>query len=169
MKTAAILDGIARIMSDAIADSHIYAAGTTQSVLDNAPLVVPIAEDFLQDGGVAGVLCTLGDWHPILQPGNERFGNANPLVIHCSVWRELGIDLGQVVNLLLADRDEIADAFIAHTKAYLTDGDLQAAILAGGPGLVPRTIGSGENARAFLTLPFDVNVSLNRTVVPQPA
>jgi hypothetical protein len=164
--TAAILDGTARTIAGAIPDSHIFAAGTTASVVSAAPLVVPIAEDFLEDGAGAAVLCTLGPWESALQPGNERL----KVTILCSVWRPLGIDLGQVVNLLLAVRDAIADAFIAHSKAYLAEATVQSLMLAGGPGLVPRTIGADTpNPRPFLTLPFNANAVLNRTVVPQPA
>lgn len=83
----------------------------------------------------------------------------------CAVWRPRK-PLAEAVALLLADRDRIVNAWIDHTKAGVVVAELQAAVLAGGPGLVPQVDQAG---REFLTLPFTVNVTLNRSVVPQPA
>jgi len=163
--TAAILDGVGRVIAGAVPDGYVFAAGTTQSVLDAAPLVVPVDDKFAELIGAAGVLCTLGAWESAIQGGNERLR----VTILCSVWRPLGADLGQVVNLLLADRDALAGAFIDHAKAFGTEATLQSLMLAGGPGLVPRSIGEGPGAATFLTLPFNANAVLNRTVVPKPA
>lgn len=160
---AAIIDACAQVIAGAI-DGHVFAAGVTPAVTTATPAVVPIADDFTE-GGLPIVLCTLGTWHPALQPGNERYGASDPLQVLCAVWRPRK-PLGEVVALLLADRDRIVDAWIAHSKAGLVVAELQAAILAGGPGLVPQVDGSG---REFLTLPFTVNVTINRTVVPEPA
>jgi hypothetical protein len=160
--TKAIVDGSARVIAGAI-DGHIFAAGVTQSVLDNAPLVVPIARDFTE-AGLPAVTCAMGPWDPALQPANERLR----MTILCAVWREAG-ELGQNVNLLYDDRDAIADAWIAHSKAYLTEVSVQSAILAGGPGIVPRSLGDPGATRNFVTLPFSVNVVCVRVVVPQPA
>ncbi len=161
--TAAIVDGSARVIAGAI-DGHIFAAGVTQSVTDAAPLVVPLADDFTESG-MPAVTCAMGAWEPLLQPGNERLH----LTIVGAVWRPR-FPLGENTAALYADRDAIADAWIAHTKAYLVEASLQSAILAGGPGIVPRQLGGGDTTpRLYLTLPFTVNVVCNRTVVPQPA
>lgn len=160
--TAGIVDGAARVIAGAIA-GHIFAAGVTQAVTDPTPLVVPIADDFTE-GGLPAVTCAMGEWSPLLQPGNERLH----LTILGAVWRPR-LPLGDNVAALYADRDAIADAWIAHTKEYLVEATLQSAILAGGPGIVPRSLGDAASPRQFLTLPFTVNVVCNRTVVPQPA
>lgn len=164
---AAIIDAIAGVIANAV-EGNIFAAGVTQEVTDPIPLVVPLADDFTEVG-MPMVTCALGEWHPILEPGNERYGNSNPLQVLCAVWRPR-VPLGQNVALLYADRDAIVDAFIAHTKAGSIVPELQAAIMAGGPGIVPRSVPRvGDSQRSFLTLPFTVNVTINRTVVPQPA
>lgn len=161
--TTGIVDGCARVISGVI-DGHIFAAGVTQSVLDAAPLVVPMARDYLETG-LPAVTCAMGPWTALLQPGNERLH----LTILGAVWREAA-ELGDNMLLLYADRDAIADAWIAHTKAYLTELTLQSAILVGGPGIMPRSLVREDGStRNFLTLPFTVNVVCNRTVVPQPA
>ena len=159
---AAVLDACAKVNAGAI-DGHVFAAGVTPDVVTSTPTVVPIADDFTEVGFPI-VLCTLGAWHPALLPGLERYGNSDPLQILCSVWRPR-FPLAEAVQALLADRDAIVDAWIAHTKAGLVVPELQAAVLAGGPGLVPQKVGDGQ----FLTLPFTVNVTLNRSVSPQPA
>lgn len=158
--TAAIVDGAARVISDAI-DGNIFAAGVTESVTGAAPLVVPIADDF-SEMAFPVVTVALGAWTPKLQPGNERLH----ATLLCAVWRERA-ELGQNVALLYADRDAIADAWIARTKAYLTEATLQSAIVMGGPGIVPRQL--PNSGRVLLTLPFTVDVVCNRTVLPQPA
>jgi hypothetical protein len=163
---SALVDACARVIADAVS-GHIFAAGVTESVTDAQPLVVPLADDFTEVG-LPMVTCAMGAWSPALQPGNERYGRENPFRVLCAVWRPR-VPLGDNVNALYGDRDAIADAFIAHTKAYLAETMLQAAILAGGPGIVPRSLGDPVNPSRFLTLPFTVNVTTNRTVVPQPA
>lgn len=160
--TSAIVDGCARVIADAISGT-IFAAGVTDSVTSAEPQVVPLADDFTEVG-LPAVTCAMGPWKPALQPGNERLH----LEILGVVWRPR-VPLGSNVSALYADRDAIADAWIAHTKAYLTEASLQSAILAGGVGIVPRSLGDPTNPRRFLTLPFSVNVVCNRPVVPQPA
>jgi len=161
-----IVDAVSRVIADAI-DGHIFGAGVTESVMDAQPLVVPLADDFTE-GGLPAVTCAMGAWSPIVGAGNERYGASNPFRILCAVWRPR-VPLGDNVAALYLDRDRIADAFIAHSKAYLAEATLQAAMLGGGPGIVPRSLGDPTNPRRFLTLPFTVNVSTNRTIVPQPA
>lgn len=159
--TSAIVDGCARVVANAI-HGRIYAAGTTAAVTGAQPLVVPLADDFTE-GGLPAVTVAMTDWAPLLQPGNERLH----LTLLAAVWRERG-DLSNV-PVLYADRDAIADAFIARTKAYLTEATLQSAIVMGGPGIVPRELGDAASPRRFLTLPFTVEVICNRSVVAQPA
>src|SRR5205823_7118254 len=79
--TAAIVDGAARVIADAIA-GHVFAAGVTQAVTDPAPLVVPLADDFTEVG-LPAVTVALGAWDPALQPGNERLH----LDLLRAVWR----------------------------------------------------------------------------------
>lgn len=160
--TAAIVDGCARVIADVIA-GHVFAAGVTPSVTSAAPEVVPLADDFTE-AGLPAVLCAMGQWDPTLQPGNERLH----LTIVASIWRDR-VALADSTAALYADRDALADAWIAHTKAYLVEASLQSAILMGGPGIVSRTLPRGETSRVFLTLPFTVQVVCNRIVVPQPA
>ena len=160
--TAAIVDGCARVIADVIG-GHVFAAGITTSVTAAAPEVVPLADDFTE-AGMPMVTCAMGHWEPLLQPGNERLH----ITIVASVWRPR-VPLGENTAALYADRDAIADAWIAHTKAYLTENSLQSAVLMGGPGIVSRAIPSGNGERTFLTLPFTVEVKCNRIVVPQPA
>lgn len=158
---AAVLDAAAKVVAGAI-DGHVFAAGVTQEVTTAAPTVVPIADDFTQVGFPI-VLLTLGAWHPALLPGLERYGNSDPLQLLGSVWVPR-FPLAEAVQALLGYRDAIVDAWIDHTKAGLVVAELQAAVLAGGPGLVPQKVGEQE----FLTLPFTVNVTLNRSVTPKP-
>lgn len=169
LTTTAIVDGCARVIAGSLGltDAHIFAAGVTTSVIAAAPLVVPFGDDFTE-GGLPAVTCAMGAWHPALQPGNERYGRDNPFEILCAIWVPR-VPLAENMELLYGYRDAIADAFIAHTKAFLTEPYLQAAILAGGPGIQERDRGDPTAPRMFLTLPFTVNVSINRPVVPQPA
>lgn len=160
---AAVVDAIGRVVADAI-DGHVFAAGVTTSVLAAAPEVVPLADDFTE-GGLPVVTVAMGPWTNLAQPGNERKHRD----VSCVVWRPR-VPLGDNVAALYADADAIADAFIAHSKAYLAEPTLQSAILTGGPGIVPRSIPSANGAaREFLTLPFTVAVVLNRSVQFQPA
>lgn len=160
--TTAFLDACARVIAGAV-DGHVFAAGVTTSVISAAPLVVPLADDFTEVG-MPAVTVALGDWSPILQPGNERL----TVVAQCVVWRPR-LPLGESTAALYADRDAIADAWIAHTKAFLVEPALQSSVLQGGPGIVPRSLGDVAAPRMFLTLPFTVELKFNRTVVPQPA
>lgn len=164
--TVALIDAIGQVLADAVGGTT-FAAGLTQVVLDAEPDLVPMADDFLE-AGLPAVTVALGPWKPILQPGNERYGKENPLQVHCAVWRAR-VPLGENVNALYGDRDAIANAFIAHSKAFLVVPEVQWAGLGGGPGIVPRTLPAGEASRSFLTLPFVVNVHLNRSVTAQPA
>jgi len=159
--TAAIVDGCAQVVA-AIIGGHVFAAGVTTSVTTAQPEVVPLADDFTE-AGMPAVTCAMGAWAPTLQPGNERLH----MTIVGAVWRPRS-PLAENAVALYADRDAIADAWIAHTKAYVVEASLQSAILMGGPGIVARSIPSGQNERTFLTLPFTVEVVCNRIVVPLP-
>ena len=169
ISTSALVDGVAQVIAGAIPGAHVFASGVTVAVTTAAPLVVPIVDDFTE-GDLPAVTCVLGAWRPTLQPGNERYGESNPLQILCAVWRDR-VDLTASTQALYADRDAIADAMISHAKAFMADLSIQAVILDGGPGIVPRSIpvGGAGVERLFLTLPFTVNLHLSRVVVPQPA
>lgn len=162
LSTSAVVDGAARVIADIIS-GHIFAAGVTTSVTDATIFVVPLADD-LTEAGLPMVTVAMGPWEPLLQPGNERLH----MELLCAVWRPR-VPLGDNIAALYADRDAIADGFIAHTKLYLTELALQSAVLKGGPGIVSRSLPSGPGERSFLTLPFGVNVVCNRTVLPQAA
>jgi hypothetical protein len=162
MDTAAVVDACARVIADAVS-GHVFAAGVTAAVTDAAPEVVPLADDFAE-AGLPAVTCAMGQWTPTLQPGNERIR----MTVHGVVWRRR-VPLGENATALYGDRDAIAAAWIAHTKAYgpsMGMGDVQSAVLTGGPGIVPRTL---AGLAAYLTLPFTVEVVTGRIVVPQPA
>lgn len=163
--TQALIDACAGVIAGAIA-GKVFAAGLTAEVTDDFPDVVPLADDFTE-AGLPAVTCALGEWRPKLGGGLERYGESKPLQILGVVWRPR-VPLGGNVAALYADRDALADAFVDHTKLGAIVPEVQAAILAGGPGIVPRSLGDIANPRRFLTLPFSVNVTLNRTVVPQP-
>jgi len=164
--TSPIVDACASVIADAIHGST-FAAGVTQSVMDAQPLVVPLADDFTE-GGLPVVTCALGTWNPIPNPSQEQYGRSNPFQILCVVWRPR-LPLGANVAALYLDRDAIADALIAHSKLKLVEPHVEAAILAGGSGIVPRSLGDPQSPRMFLTLPFTVNVFTNRIVTFQPA
>lgn len=167
--TAVFVDAVGRILATALGgESHVFAAGVTLDVTTNEPLVVPLADDFTEAGMPAATVA-MGEWEPTLQPGNERL----TMTIQCAVWRARE-DIGETAVALYGDRDAIADAFIAHGKAFLHDETLQSAVLMGGPGIrvrdIPKRSPSGEPIpRLFLTLPFTVEIKANRAVVPQPA
>lgn len=158
--TAAIIDGAARVMSDAI-DGHIYAAGVTQSVTDLVPQVVPLADD-ISEGDFPAVTVAMGEWSPILQPGNLRLG----LTLVCAIWTRR-VPLAENARLLYECRDRLETAWIAHSKAYMTEASIQSAVLMGGPGIVPVNLPTA--ARPFLTLPFTIEIKCNHDVSPQPA
>jgi hypothetical protein len=167
--TTKIIDSVAQVCADALGpDAHIFAAGVTTDVTTAEPMVVPVADDF-SETGMPAITVALGAWRPLLQPGNERL----TLTLIGSVWANR-VPLDVNTKLLYDARDALADAFIAHTKAFLHEGRVQSTILMGGPGIVPRAVPRGLTAegageRVFLTLPFTVEVKCNRTVVPQPA
>jgi hypothetical protein len=161
-KTSAIVDGAAKVIAGAVAGT-VFASGVTPAVTGTTPEVVPLADDFTEVG-LPMVTVAMGAWDPLLQPGNERLH----MTLHGVVWRPR-VPLGENVAALYADRDAIADAWIAHTKAYLEEATLQSAILMGGPGIVSRALPAGQSQRDFLTLPFTVDVVCNRSVIPQPA
>jgi hypothetical protein len=159
---AAIVDSCARVISGAVSGGKIFAAGITLSALSAVPELVPLADDFTE-AGMPAILCAIGPWTPHYQPGNMR----NHIDVHCSVWRPR-VPLGDNTNALYADCAAIEREFIAHTKLYLAP-EVQSGMLMGGPGIVSRSIPSGQAERTFLTLPFTVQVVLNRIVIPQPA
>jgi len=159
--TAAIIDGCAQVIAGVIG-GHVFAAGVTTSVTTARPEVVPLADDF-SEAGMPAVTCAMGAWAPTLQPGNERLH----ITIVASIWRPR-VPLADNTVALYADRDALADGWIAHTKAYVTEYTLQSAILMGGPGIVPRSVPGAQSERMFLTLPFTVEVVCNRIVVPLP-
>ncbi len=158
--TPAIVDAAARVISDVI-DGHIFAAGVTQSVIDLVPQVVPLADDFTE-ADFPVVTVALGQWSPVLLPTNERL----TITLNCAVYRWRA-PLAENANALLRHRDDIADAWIARTKGYLTELSVQSMVLMGGPGIVP--VNLPNVARGFLSLPFTVEVKCNRIVSPQPA
>ena len=161
LDVAAIVDGAARVMADAIS-GHIFAAAVTTSVTSAVPEVVPIADDFTE-GGLPAVTVALTTWAPTGQPGNERMR----LSLLAVVWRPR-VPLSSHTDLY-ADLSKILDAFIAHDKLYLTEGHVQSSSVMGGAGIVPRTLPRGDQSRVFLTLPVTIEVVCNRFVIPQPA
>lgn len=169
--TSAVIDGVAKVIAGAI-DGYVFAAGVTEEVIGDTPSVVPLADDFIE-AGMPAVTCALGPWKPALGSGLERFGQENPFRILCVIWVRR-VPLGDALSALYGFRDAVADAFVAHGKAFLVVPEIQWAGLGGGPGIVPRAVPAraqegGEGRGLFLTLPFTVNVHINRSVSPQPA
>lgn len=162
VRTSAIVDGAARVFADAI-DGKVAAAAITSSVLSAAPEVVPIADDLLEVGFPV-VTVALGPWTSALQPGNERL----TATLRGVIWRPEQPP-GDNTVALYGDRDAIADAWLAHSKAYLTEASLQSAVLTGGPGITPRHLGDPEAPNKYLTLEVSIEVKCNRSVSPQPA
>jgi hypothetical protein len=160
--TNAIVDGCARVIADAV-DGTVFAAGVTAVVTAAETRVVPIADDW-SEVGFPIVTVYLGPWAGTLQPGNERL----KVTLNCAIWRERA-ELGVNTAALYADRDALADAWIARTKAYLAEATLQSAVLMGGSGILPVDVPSGQRSRELLSLPFTVDVVCNRTVSAQPA
>jgi hypothetical protein len=161
VRTRTVLHAIARVIADAI-EGHVFATSSVADVGGPTPGVMPVADDFTE-AGMPAVLVGLGPWDSRRQPGNERMHYD----VLCSVWRPR-VELGQELDLLYGDRDAIADAFIAHTKAYDSTGLIEDAVLMDGPGIVPRETPRGS-VRDFLTLPFTVQVICNRYIDLQPA
>ena len=159
--TTRIVDAIARVCAEAI-DGYQYAAGVTTDVLTEQPLVVPVADDF-GEAGMPAVTVVLGPWEPVIGSGWER----RTLTVQGAVWRPRQ-PLAENTQALYADTDALVEAFISHTKAFLHEAALQSAVLAGGPGIVPRAIprAGGDQSRLYLTLPFTVEVKAQRSVVP---
>lgn len=159
-----IVDAVARVCAQAVQGKH-YAAGVTTDVITEQPEVVPVADDF-GETGLPAVTVVMGSWSPVIGSGWERL----TVKLMGAVWRPRQ-PLAENTTKLYADRDALVDAFIAHTKAFLHEPTLQSAVLEGGPGIRPRAIprGGGAESRLFLTLPFTVEVKVQRAVVPQPA
>ncbi len=167
--TPTVLDAVARVLADIVgADGYVFSAGETAEIVEAAPEIVPLSDDFTELA-MPIVTVALGPWKPALHPGLERLR----LTAVCSVWRDR-VPLAENVVALYQARDALADAFIDHTKLFVHEPAVQSAVLKGGPGIVPRSIPRGEAAsgrgtRLFLTLPFSLDVVCNRAVQPQPA
>jgi hypothetical protein len=164
LTTAGILDSVARVAADAV-HGHIFAAGVTSVVTAAQPLVVPIATDFAE-AGLPAVTVALGPWTSLDQSGSSERLHFDLL---CAVWRELTpLDIN--LAALYGDRDALADAFIAHAKAYLAEVALQSVLFAEGTGIVARALhGDPYSPPTHLTLPFTVRVVTNRVIDRQAA
>lgn len=161
---ATAVDAIGRVCAEAFGgDDHVFAAGTSQDVLDAEPMVVPLADDF-SEAGMPACTLALGEWKPVLQPGQERF----QLEVLGVIWRPR-VPLGDNVALLYGDAVRLTDAFIAHGKAFGHESTIQSVTLMGGIGVRQRSLPRGSGVAQFLTLPFTVDCRLMRSVVPQPA
>lgn len=158
----AILDSCARVIAGAVPGSTLFAAGVTLTAISAVPELNPLADDFTE-AGMPAVTVAIGPWTPLAQSGNVR----DHITVHCAIWRPR-VPLGDNTNALYADASALEREFAAHTKLYLAP-DVQSGMLMGGPGIVPRALPSGNNERWFLTLPFTVDVVLNRIVVFAPA
>lgn len=168
--TRGVLHAAGRVCAEAVgADAYVFAASLgddTQTEL--APMVVDPAVDFTEQQFPV-VTLTLGPWSQAVQPGIHRIR----FTLNGIVWRELApIDVNTLG--LLSDRDALAEAFIAHGKAFSLVPDLEDAVLKAGPGIRPRSVpradfAAGAGDRVLLTLPFSVEIVCNRLISPQPA
>lgn len=166
--TSTVLDACGRILAEAISGQYIFAAGQTDVVTNLEDTIVPLADDFSEQQ-MPVVTLSLGPWSPLLQPGNERL----TLTLQGTVWRDR-VPLGENVVSLYSDRDAIADAVIAHSKAFLVAVEIQSVVLMGGPGIRARSVPRGDAAsglgtRLFLTLPFTLEVKANRAISAKAA
>ena len=158
------IDAVGRICAEALGgEDHVFAAGVTQDVLDAEPMVVPLADDFSEAGMPAATLA-IGEWKPVLQPGQERF----QLELLGAIWVPR-VPLGENVAALLSIAVSLTDAFIAHGHAFGHEATVQSVTLMGGPGIRQRSLPKGSGFALFLTLPFTVDLRLLRSVVPKPA
>lgn len=124
---ATVLDAIGRICSEALGgDEHVFAAGVTQEVADADPMVVPLADDFIETGMPACTLA-LGEWSPVLQPHQERL----TLEVLGAIWRNR-VPLDDNTVGLYDDCDTLRDAFIAHAYAFNHHEQIQSVVLMGG-------------------------------------
>ncbi len=169
--TIAIVNAVARVCAEAIgAGNYVFAVAESENPdpdVDVEPMVVDLADDFTE-AGFPLISLTIGPW-TTSYGGEERL--THNLV--GSIWRER-FPLDVNTRGLMNDRDALADAFIAHTKAFSITPEIQSALLMGGPGIRPRSIpradkAAGSGDRLFLTLPFTVQVKANRPTFPKPA
>lgn len=167
--TKRILHAVGRVCAEAIGSESYVFAVTDPAEVDEAinPTVVGLSDDFTETG-FPFVTLALGPW-TTLYGGEERL----TFNLVGSVWAER-VPLGTNTELLYSCRDALADAFVAHTKAFNASEEIQSAVLMGGAGVrartVPRSVhAEGTGDRVLLTLPFDVQVKANRPISPQPA
>lgn len=169
--TIAIVHAIGRVCAEAIgAGNYVFAVSELEEPdpdRESEPMVVDLADDFTEVGFPL-VSLTIGAW-------TTSYGGEERLTLNLggSVWAER-FPLDVNTRLLYSARDALADAFIAHTKAFSIAPEIQSALLMGGPGIRPRSIpradkAAGSGDRLFLTLPFNVQVKANRPIQPQPA
>ncbi len=161
---AAVEDGCARTMADAIPDALVFAAGVTTAVTSAAPDVIPLADDF-SEVGTPFVTSLIRDWQDLSQPMNERLH----LTVECGIWRPR-VDLPANRAALWTDLAAALEAFHAHAKGYLAEPHIQSSVVTGGKGPQSRSLPAAGNAqRAFLYLAFEVEIKTNRYVDFQAA
>lgn len=160
----AVEDGCARTIADVIEGATVFASGTTASVTDASPLVVPLADDFSEVGGPF-VTALIRNVDVISQPGNERLH----LFVECGIWRERA-DLPANRHALWTDYTTVRESFLAHSKAYLAEPRVQSSVVTKVTAPVTRALPAhGTAQRDFLYLAFEVEVKANRHVVFEPA
>jgi hypothetical protein len=163
---APIVDSIGRILADALGgDDKVFAAGQTEEVMDEEPLVEPLTDDFWQANLPCGTVA-LGKW----TIDHQTYGITRVhMTVNCALWRGR-VPLNENIVGLYNDLDNVIRSFRRHEKAYLAPG-VQSATLHGGPGVRPRSMPrrGGQTATAlFLMLPFTVDVVIHTTFDSQP-
>ena len=168
--TRSVLNASGRVCAEAVgAGAYVFAASLGEDTsTEEATMVVDPAVDFSEQEFPV-VTLTLGPWNQAVQPGIHRIH----FTLNGIVWRERApIDVNTLG--LLSDRDALAEAWLAHGKAFGIVPDLEDAVMKSGPGIRPRSVpradlAQGAGERVLLTLPFAVEIVCNRLVSPQPA
>lgn len=167
--TATVWDAIASVCADLTGIQHVYAAGVTEAVTDDEPLVTPLQDEFVESG-LPAVVVMLGPHSALQSHGYTRM----TYEFRINVWAERQPVGAQ--SVLLADAiDELYAGFAEHSKAKLyaeeASFQLQSALITGGAGIEARSFAGAESqpARVYLVAPLTAEVKVDRRITPQPA
>lgn len=148
-------DAVARVAADVVGMKAVFAAATTSAVTVAKPIVVPMANDLSQ---LPAIVLGLGPGE--ITPGSwERQRHE----VRGAIWRPRE-PVGEIYALLVGDLSALLDAFPPHAKGYNVEPSLQSLLLTGHDGVVPAEW-PPRSDRWYLTLPFTVEVIVNRAAV----
>lgn len=167
--TATVWDAVASVCADLTGIQHVYAAGATEAVSYDEPLVTPLQDDF-QESGLPAIVVMLGPHTGIVGHGHTRM----TYEFRISVWADRQ-PVGDQSVLLANAIDELYAGFAEHSKAKLfaeeAEFQLQSALITGGSGIEARQFAGpdGQPARVYLVAPLTAEVKVDRRITPQPA